>query len=148
MSMLEEAYAPVRQTDAARFDAWRVDWREFDDFVYGDASSARNWLFFSRADAELVGFASWDPRQRPVAQIGHNCILPLFRGNGYGVRQLCHALDVMRGQGFQKVVVQTGTDAFFAPARAMYERAGFNFHRQLELSEPVYCSAAEYELVL
>ena len=148
VSMLEEAYGALRDADGARFDAWRREWQEFDRYVYADASLAGNWLFFSHLDGQLVGFVSWDPRKRPVALLGHNCIRPAFQGKGFGLEQLLHALEILREQGFEKVLVQTGREDFFTRARAMYERAGFCLRRNLVLPEPSGSLVVEYELML
>jgi GNAT superfamily N-acetyltransferase len=148
VSMLEEAYGALRETDTKCFAAWRKDWQAFDEFVYGDVLLARTWMFLSRVDGELAGFVSWDPRQRPLALLGHNCVRPQFWGRGYGVMQLVHALEVLRGQGFERVLVQTGVEDFFASARGMYARVGFGFRRELDLVEPCPCRVVEYELIL
>jgi putative acetyltransferase len=47
------------------------------------------------------------------------------RGRGIGRAMLTHLLDVARGRGFRRVSLDTGTTAAFAPARALYQSAGF-----------------------
>ena len=47
------------------------------------------------------------------------------RGHGIGRAMLTHLLDVARGRGFRRVSLETGTTAAFAPARALYQSAGF-----------------------
>ena len=47
------------------------------------------------------------------------------RGRGIGRAMLDHLLDVARARGFRRVSLETGTTAAFAPARALYQSAGF-----------------------
>nr|WP_264176150.1 GNAT family N-acetyltransferase [Agilicoccus flavus] len=50
---------------------------------------------------------------------------PHRRGSGIGGLLLGHALDDARGRGVERVSLETGSADFFAPARALYHRAGF-----------------------
>lgn len=50
---------------------------------------------------------------------------PSRRGAGIGGRLLHHALDAARMQGVTRISLETGSADFFAPARALYRRAGF-----------------------
>jgi putative acetyltransferase len=47
------------------------------------------------------------------------------RGRGVGRAMLHHLLGVARAEGVRRVSLETGTMAEFAPARALYESAGF-----------------------
>ncbi len=47
------------------------------------------------------------------------------RGRGLGRMLLAHVLDEARARGYRRVSLETGTEDFFAPARALYARAGF-----------------------
>jgi putative acetyltransferase len=47
------------------------------------------------------------------------------RGRGVGRAMLAHLLEVARARGFRRVSLETGTTAAFAPARALYQGAGF-----------------------
>ncbi len=47
------------------------------------------------------------------------------RGRGIGRAMLVHLLDVARDQGFVRVSLETGTTPAFAPARTLYQSAGF-----------------------
>jgi putative acetyltransferase len=47
------------------------------------------------------------------------------RRGGIGRAMLEHLLAVARDRGFQRVSLETGSGPAFAPARSMYERAGF-----------------------
>jgi putative acetyltransferase len=47
------------------------------------------------------------------------------RHRGIGRAMLDHLLGIARQRGFRQVSLETGSMAAFAPARAMYTRAGF-----------------------
>ncbi|MEN0083137.1 MAG: GNAT family N-acetyltransferase [Leifsonia sp.] len=48
-----------------------------------------------------------------------------LRGRGIGAQLLETALDDARSRGVRRVSLETGSFDFFAPARRLYERAGF-----------------------
>ncbi|HSU02880.1 MAG TPA: GNAT family N-acetyltransferase [Nocardioides sp.] len=50
---------------------------------------------------------------------------PRARGRGIGSALLVHALDDATARGVERVSLETGSMAFFDPARALYARAGF-----------------------
>jgi GNAT superfamily N-acetyltransferase len=83
------------------------------------------YVFFTLADGNPVGFVSFDPRKKPVAEIGHNCIIPAYRGRGLGTKQMKQAIEEIKKQGFTKVTVSTGASKYFLPAVAMYKSCGF-----------------------
>lgn len=47
------------------------------------------------------------------------------RGRGIGRAMLIYLLEVARTRGFRRVSLETGTTAAFAPARMLYQSAGF-----------------------
>lgn len=49
----------------------------------------------------------------------------LARRTGVGRAMLTHLIDVARHRGYQRVSLETGSMAGFAPARALYASAGF-----------------------
>lgn len=51
--------------------------------------------------------------------------LPAYRGRGVGARVVEHLLADARARGVARVSLETGSMEFFAPARALYARAGF-----------------------
>ena len=51
--------------------------------------------------------------------------LPAYRGRGVGARVVAHLLADARSRGVTRVSLETGSMEFFAPARALYARAGF-----------------------
>ena len=50
---------------------------------------------------------------------------PALRGRGLASRMLAHVLDDARSRGVARVSLETGSMAFFEPARRFYARAGF-----------------------
>jgi putative acetyltransferase len=47
------------------------------------------------------------------------------RGQGAGRRMLEHLIAVARAEGYRRVSLETGSMAAFAPARSLYQSAGF-----------------------
>jgi ribosomal protein S18 acetylase RimI-like enzyme len=120
--MLTAAYAANEEITAAN----REDWRVFDAFVYEHLAVMENCGFVSMLGSEPVGFVTWDPRGLPdEVKIGHNCILPAYRGRGLGREQLGAALERIRARRPACVTVITGSTPFYLPARRMYEALGF-----------------------
>ncbi len=75
----------------------------------------------------IAGFITFVPHpDRGIAEIGNNGVDPAFQGRGIGIAQCREALRVLREMGILSVSVYTGLDEGHAPARAMYEKAGFD----------------------
>ena len=53
--------------------------------------------------------------------------LAAARGRGIGRTMLTHLIAVARGRGYARLSLETGSMTGFAPARSMYERAGFAY---------------------
>jgi putative acetyltransferase len=49
------------------------------------------------------------------------------RRNGVASALLDHMLRVARARGYRSLSVETGSNEFFAPARALYEKFGFEY---------------------
>lgn len=49
------------------------------------------------------------------------------RGRGIGRAMLGHLIGVARNRGYTRLSLETGSMAEFAPARSLYERAGFRY---------------------
>ena len=48
-----------------------------------------------------------------------------LRGQGIAARMLAHAMAEARAQGHARLSLETGSQPFFAPARALYAKHGF-----------------------
>jgi len=82
--------------------------------------------FFSfRADGELLGVGALKRLDAEHAEIKSMHTAAAARGRGVGRAMLRHLLGVARAEGVRRVSLETGTMAEFAPARALYESAGF-----------------------
>ena len=146
-SILEQSYAELLKSDASLWEPERANWKQFDSDVFNEPETVGACIFYSRMDDRLVGFASWDPRQWPrQGIIGHNCILPEFRGRGFGKRQVREILRRFSKTGFAKALVLTCDHPFFAPARHMYEACGFSEMRRRPWERAPGLSLIEYEL--
>ncbi len=104
-------------------------WVEFDNFFYDHPSIAEKYGFVTMLDGEPIGHISWDPRNLPAyAVIGHNCILPAYKGKGYGRMQLAEAVRRICLSPVEKIVVSTNSDLL--PAQKNYESVGFKLIRR------------------
>jgi putative acetyltransferase len=82
-------------------------------------------LFSVRADGRVLGVGAIKHLGPHHAEIKSMHTAEAARGRGIGRAMLAHLLDVARARGFRRVSLETGTMAAFAPARALYESAGF-----------------------
>jgi putative acetyltransferase len=82
--------------------------------------------FFSfRSHGNLLGIGAIKRLGLHHAEIKSMHTAEAARGRGIGRAMLAHLLDVARARGFRRVSLETGTTAAFAPARALYQSAGF-----------------------
>ena len=82
--------------------------------------------FFSlREDGVLLAVGALKRLDAEHAEVKSMHTLPAARGRGIGRRMLEHLISVARDAGYRRLSLETGSMAAFAPARALYERAGF-----------------------
>lgn len=82
--------------------------------------------FFSyRADGELLGIGALKELDPGHGELKSMHTAEAARGRGIGGAMVAHLLSVARDRGYQRVSLETGSMAEFAPARSLYERAGF-----------------------
>jgi putative acetyltransferase len=82
--------------------------------------------FFSfRAGGELLGVGAIKRLDAEHAEVKSMHTAAAARGRGVGRAMLQYLLGVARSEGYRRVSLETGTMAEFAPARALYESAGF-----------------------
>ena len=125
-SLLSQSYADLIESDPIHWKPEENNWIEFDRDVFGNLGTIGACVFLSWHGRELIGFASFDPRQAPnFGIIGHNCILPVFCGQGFGKQQIKEILDRFITLGLQTAKVTTNDNPFFVPAQKMYESCGF-----------------------
>ena len=127
--MLKEAYSFDERYFQLEQEKWKA---EADDFFFDHLHIADMCVFISTIDDEPIGVVMWDPRKLPnEVEIGHNCIIPKYKGHGYGKIQMTEAIRRILQQGAKKIIVSTNADLI--PAQRMYESVGFEFDRK----EPV-----------
>jgi putative acetyltransferase len=82
-------------------------------------------VFSFRASGSLLAIGAIKRLGPHHAEIKSMHVAEAERGRGIGRALLAHLVGVARAQGVGRVSLETGTTAAFAPARALYERAGF-----------------------
>lgn len=143
--MLCEAYEDLLHINCDFLAKCKIEWKQYDNdvFDYPDTVGASGFITYLGTD--IIGFASWDPRQHPIGIIGHSCILPRFRRYGYGKRQIKEVLKRLRALGFTKVKTTTGDHPSFIPAQKMYLSCGFHKTRRFTDSKNRNFSLIEFE---
>jgi GNAT superfamily N-acetyltransferase len=100
--------------------------QQFDKNVFDNPDTIGACTFITSLDADIAGMASYDPRQAPKqATIGHNCILPQFRQNGYGRQQILEIIRRLKLKNVSRILVSTSEQPFFEPAQKVYLSCGF-----------------------
>ncbi len=123
--MLRESYAGLLEIDPF-WECECAGWDLYDQEIFNQPTTVGACLFLTRIDGAIAGFASWDPRQRPeYGIVGHNCILPAFRGRGLGRLQILEVLRRFLVLGVSKARVSTIDHPFFVPAQRTYTACGF-----------------------
>jgi GNAT superfamily N-acetyltransferase len=141
-SLLSEAWAELWNDELAQ----KI--RQFDTEVYANPTTVGACTFITTLDDVPVGMFSWDPRKRPVAIIGWNCVLPRHRRAGIGKTQITAMLARFKRAGFRKVVVTTGDHPFFVPAQKMYLACGFTEVSRHPALHSQQSDTIDYELLL
>ena len=92
------------------------------------APDPRGRVLVAECGGVVAGFVTWFPG-RPVdgaAEIGNNAVHPDFQGRGIAQTMYRAVFERLRAEGIDIVKVVTGGDDAHAPARAAYERVGFD----------------------
>lgn len=100
-------------------------WETEDKLAFRNIDTIGRHILFSCIENSIIGFFSWDDRQFPNGIIGQNCILPDYRENGYGARQIKKIIEILGIDNFKTLSAKTGDHKFFIPAHKMYEKCGF-----------------------
>jgi putative acetyltransferase len=75
--------------------------------------------------AELVGCGALKQLDARTGEIKSMRTAPAHRGRGVAARVLEHILAEARRRGYEQLLLETGAQPAFAPARALYARYGF-----------------------
>lgn len=126
LRMLQESYEGLPQVNVSFVTKWEKDWIQFDNDIFDHPETIGASGFITYQGQSMVGFVSWDPRQHPTAVVGHNCVLPGFRRNGHGRRQIEEMLIRLGDLGFTQARVTTGDHPGFIAAQKMYLACGFH----------------------
>ena len=82
-------------------------------------------FFSARRDAELLGIGALKQLDETHGELKSMHTASERRGAGVGRAMVDHLLAVAVGRGYRRVSLETGAMDEFAPARALYRRAGF-----------------------
>lgn len=84
--------------------------------------------FFTLRDADAVlGMGAFKRIDATHAEIKSMHVVAEARGRGLARVLLDHLLAEAQNLGYTRLSLETGVEPVFAPARALYERAGFNY---------------------
>lgn len=129
--LLKKSYAEIASIDPSYWRNEEKEWAEFDREVFENPDTVGECVFISMFENTVVGLGSFDPRQSPeYGIVGHNCILPEFRGQGFGKQQIEEICARLRQIGCKRVVASTSDHPFFVPAQKMYVSCGFEETRR------------------
>lgn len=126
---------------------WNNMWKEYDNFFYQNIDNiADKYGFVTVVDGNPVGHISWDPRNRPnFVEIGHNCIISKYKGNGYGKIQLQEAIRRIKEYGVKRIIVTT--NELMIPAQKNYESVGFKkVKERINKETPFSGNYIDYEM--
>ena len=143
VSLLTRSYADFFNLQPYWQEVWLTDWAEYDAAIFANPGTVGACGFVSCVQDQPVGFASWNPREFPTTGIiGHNCIIPAFRGYGFGKHQIEEVLRRFQIKQVNLARVTTGAHPFFEPAQRMYTACGFH-----EVGRRVIVSSHSYEVI-
>ena len=143
-SLLNRSYEDLTRQIPELVNKWQEDWKQYDEEVYKFPETVGASGFITIYNEKVIGFGSYDARQKPeLGIIGHNCILPEYRGQGFGKAQILKIVSIFRELGVKKVKVTTGEHPFFNSAQKMYSSCNFmetrRFHnKDMEFREIEY----------
>ena len=147
--MLKHSYANLVESDPEHWGPEVPKWEQFDREVFEHPDTVGSCVFLSWSDDQLVGFGSYDPRQKPALGIvGHNCVLPEFRGRGFGKQQIQEILRRFRAKGISCAKVSTNDYPAFIPAQRMYAACGFQETNRQPWANDASQKVIEYEMRL
>lgn len=100
-------------------------WENEDRLAFQNIDTIGRHIQFSCIENNIIEFFSWDDRQFPKGNVGQNCILPSYQGQGYGTRQIKKIIEILKINNFKTLSAVTGDHIFFIPAHKMFEKCGF-----------------------
>ena len=95
-NLISNSYAELVSKYAESWSGEREKWKQSDTSAFNNPIIGK-CMFITTVGGVPIGLASWDPRAWPEkGVIGQNCILPSYRGHGYGIRQLEEILRIFK----------------------------------------------------
>lgn len=91
----------------------------------GELSAPGITVWAARLDDHLVGTAALKRHIDGLAELKSMRTSPEHQRNGIAAALLRRLVAQARVEGIRRLSLETGTERFFAPARALYERHGF-----------------------
>jgi len=79
-----------------------------------------------QASPQLAGCGALKQLDDHSAEIKSMRTADAFRRQGVAAAMLTHLIATARSRGYQRLYLETGSMAYFAPARALYQRFGFS----------------------
>jgi len=147
--LLNESYAELVEAEPDPWLEEKQGWLQFDRDVFNYPETVGACSFLSWRGKGIVGLFSYDLRPRPAyGVISHNCILPEYRGKGFGKQQVREILQRFRQVGLRQARVSTGGHHFFVPAQRMYVGCGFTEVRREPWDRDPRQSIIHYEMAI
>lgn len=126
------------------------NWIECDNFFFDNLKNIGDkYCFITTLNGEPIGFVCWDPRNIPeYVEIGHNCIITKYKGNGYGTMQMKEAIRrIKEYDNLKEIIVKTDEESIYA--RKMYEATGFVFNYKINKKTPdEYIPGGNYAYIM
>jgi len=95
--LLKKSYAALIEAEAEVWESEKANWEESDRNVFENPNTIGACSFLSWYGTSIIGFFSFDPRPWPAyGVIGHNCIIPEYRNQGFGKQQVCEVLRKLK----------------------------------------------------
>lgn len=88
-------------------------------------TASRVTFWTARDEGTLLGCAALADLGGGGGEVKSMRTAPASRGRGVAAALLGHLLDTARERGYARVSLETGSQDFFAPARRLYARHGF-----------------------
>jgi putative acetyltransferase len=84
-------------------------------------------FFVMREEGAAIGMGAFKQLDATHAEIKSMHVLHEVRGRGLSKVMLTHLVDQAQAMGVTRLSLETGAEPIFAPARGLYERAGFTY---------------------
>lgn len=82
-------------------------------------------FFAARIDGVIVGCGALKELNSIEVELKSMRLVEQVRGQGLGTALLSHLLAEAKVRGYRTILLETGAEAYFAPARRLYARHGF-----------------------